>query len=560
MSRPEDEPAVDFAYPDIWERIAAEVPERIAIVCGDRRLTYGELDERANRLAHVLADAGLRADDKVAIELVNGPEYLETFYAALKLGCVPVNVNYRYVDTELVYLLDNADARALVFHSDFVATVAAAVGQCPRPPAVLLRVERSRPSEAPSESTAGSGDVPGANDYEHALAQAPPTRPQTGHTPSGDDLIFVYTGGTTGMPKAVMWPSRELYLSLWQSARPSRTPIDPLVSVRAGKRAVTMLPGSPLMHGTSLFMSMSTLCGGGTVVLVDAPGLVPEAVWDAVARERVGLLAIVGDAFARPLLAALDAHPGRWDLSCVQVIMSSGVMWSPETKRGLLDRLPAVQLIDSLGSTEGIMSRSVSTDADTTIGRARFAVSATMRVLAEDPTSGELHEVEPGSGEVGLVAVVGHVPLGYWKDPDKSARTFRSFEGRRHSIPGDMAIVEADGSITLLGRGSACINTGGEKVYPEEVEEIVKSHPAVFDCVCVGVPDERWGEMVVALYTVRDGDDEPSAHELDAFCRQRMAGYKRPKRFFAVGSLERSPAGKADHRRLRTRAAEMVAG
>ncbi len=557
VSRSEDEPAVDFAYPDIWERIAAEVPERVAIVCGDRRVTYGELDERANRLGNVLAEAGLRAGDKVAIELVNGPEYLETFFAALKLGCVPVNVNYRYVDTELVYLLDNAEARALVFHTDFSATVAAAVGQLARPPAVLLQVDRGRPAETAAEP--GTAVVPGARDYESTLDGGAPERPRTGHTPSGDDLIFVYTGGTTGMPKAVMWPSRELYLSLWQSARPGRTPIDPLVSVRAGKRAVTMLPGSPLMHGTSLFMSMSTLCGGGTVVLVDAPGLVPEAVWDAVARERVGLLAIVGDAFARPLLAALDAHPGRWDLSCVQVIMSSGVMWSPETKRGMLDRLPAAQLIDSLGSTEGILSRSVSTGADTTIGRARFAVSATMRVLAEDLTTGELSEVEPGSGVVGLLAVVGHVPLGYWKDPDKSARTFRSFEGRRHSIPGDMATVEADGSITLLGRGSACINTGGEKVYPEEVEEIVKSHPAVFDCVCVGVPDERWGEMVVALFTVRDSAVEPSAEELDAFCRQRMAGYKRPKRFFAVGSLERSPAGKADHKRLRARAAELVA-
>jgi 3-oxocholest-4-en-26-oate---CoA ligase len=548
----------DFAYADIWERIAAEAPDRIAVVCGDRRLSFGAFDERANRLANVLTDAGLRPGDKVAIELVNGLEYLETFYAALKLGCVPVNVNYRYVDTELAYLLDNADARALVFHDDFSATVATALAQLADPPPVLLCVERGVARSTGTVTGTASLTVPGARAYEEVLAEAASTRPHTGHTPSGDDLIFVYTGGTTGMPKAVMWQNRELYLSLWQSARPGKTPIDPLDAVRAGKRAITTLPCSPLMHGTSLFMSMSALSGGGTVVLIDAPGLQPEAVWDAVAREHVGMLAIVGDAFARPLLGALDDHPGRWDLSSVKVIMSSGVMWSPETKRGLLDRLPGIQLIDSLGSTEGIMSRNVSTGADATIGRARFAVSQTMRVLADDPATGALTEVEPGSGVVGMVAVVGHVPLGYWKDPAKSAVTFREFNGKRHSIPGDLATVEADGSITLLGRGSACINTGGEKVYPEEVEEIVKSHPAVFDCVCVGVPDERWGEMVVALYTLRDGTAAPPVEELDAFCKDRMAGYKRPKRYLPVASLDRSPAGKADHRRLRALAADLV--
>jgi fatty-acyl-CoA synthase len=534
-----------FSYARIWEGIAAAAPERLAVACGDASLTFGELDARADRVAHVLAAGGLGPGDKVAIELVNGPEYLEVFYGALKLGCVPVNVNYRYVDAELVYLLDNAEARALVFHTDFAATVAAALPSLAARPAVLLTVTRQP-----------GPDVPGARPYEDALAAAPAGRVDRPREPSPDDLIFVYTGGTTGMPKGVMWRNDDLYRSLWEMARGAKPPTDPVEAVRAGKRAATTLPASPLMHGTALWLALSALAGGGTVVLVPTPGLEAAAVWDAVQRERVALLAIVGDAFARPLLAALEAAPDRWDLSALVAIMSSGVMWSPETKKGLLAHLPHVQMIDSLGSSEGLMTRSIATAADTEIPRARFAVNERLKVLVDEDGTG-LREAVPGSGEIGLLAVGGHLPVGYWGDPVKSAQTFREFEGRRYSVPGDHATVDVDGTIQLLGRGSVCINTGGEKVFPEEVEEIVKAHPGVLDCICVGVPDERWGEMVVAVVQRRDPEtDHPDGDELDAFCRERMAGYKRPKRYLFLPGLHRSPSGKADYRKLRQLAAD----
>jgi fatty-acyl-CoA synthase len=306
------------------------------------------------------------------------------------------------------------------------------------------------------------------------------------------------------------------------------------------------------MHGTGLFITLSTLAGGGTVVLIDTARLDADGVWSAVEREGVRVLTIVGDAFARPLLAALDANPTRWDLSSLTAITSSGVTWSPETKRGLLAHFPHVTLIDSLGASEGIMTRTESR-ADDDIRPARFALSDRIAVITDD---GEL--VARGDGRVGLLGVGGPIPLGYYKDEAKTAATFRTVAGRRYSIPGDYATVDDDGTITLLGRGSACINTGGEKVYPEEVELAVRSYPGVFDCVVVGVPDERWGEMVVALVEPAAGAvlDEAA---LTVHCRSRLAGYKLPKRFLVLESLARSPAGKADYASLRTLAAARVA-
>ncbi len=499
-------------------------------MCGDRRLTFAQFDERAERFARVLRDAGLGPDDKVAIMCVNTPEFMEAFYAAQKLGCVPVNVNYRYVGAELAYLLDNSDAKALVYHDQFAATVRDALAALPaeRQPRVLCNVEQ---------------------EYEHALATA--TAEPIAYEPSPDDLIFVYTGGTTGYPKAVMWPSDDLYVSLWQMARPGTDPPDVATAIRAGKRAATLLPACPLMHGTGLFITLSTLSGGGTVVLLDTLRLDAEAVWSAIEREQVQVCTIVGDAFAWPMLAALDAHPERWNLASLRAITSSGVTWSPETKRGLLAHLPGITLIDSLGASEGIMTRT-ETRADDDIAPARFKASDRLVVVTDD---GDV--AEPGDGLIGMLGVGGAIPLGYYKDPEKTAATFRTVHGRRYSIPGDYATVESDGTIRLLGRGSACINSGGEKVYPEEVELALRSHPEVFDCVVVGVPDARWGEMVVALVQPSDGlvlDDDA----LHADCRQSLAGYKVPKRFIALESLQRSPAGKADYKLLREIAAKEV--
>ena len=518
-------------FAEVWGEIAHIVPDRDAVVCGERRVTWREFDDRAARLASHLWDAGLRPGDKVAIDLTNVPEYLETVFGALKAGCVPVNVNYRYLTDEVHYVLDNSDARAVVHAPQFADVVHSAIGGLDpdrRPSSVL--------------ETGGS--------YEAAIAMASPSGPWAERAPDGDDLVLLYTGGTTGMPKGVMWRNDDLYISIWQQGRPGTDPPDPIAAARAGKRTGTCLPSSPLMHGTGLFAAFVTLAGAGTVVLIEEPGLDPARIWGDVERHRVAVLTIVGDVFARPLLAALDAEPGRWDLSSLRAMTSSGVTWSPD---GLLRHLPGVMLIDSLGASEALMTRNVS-DASSEIKPARFVVNERLRVL--DEVNGV--EITPGSGEVGLLAVTGHIPLGYYKDEEKTAQTFRVVDGTRYSIPGDYATVDDDGTIRLLGRGSACINTGGEKVYPEEVELVLREHPGVLDCIVLGTPDDRYGETVVALLQAREGSTLDEA-DLTAWCRARISGYKRPKRFFTVGSLDRSAAGKADYKRLRAQAIDLVA-
>ena len=470
---------------------------------------------------------------------VNTTEYLEAFFGAQKLGCVPVNVNYRYVGSELAYLLDNSDAVALVFHDDFASTVGDALAALPSGAGpVCSSRSRTRPRAGRRCSTAHATTTRSWHPSIRAIRRRR-------REPSGDDLIFLYTGGTTGYPKAVMWRSDDLYVSLWQMARPGTEPPDVTTSINAGKQAATLLPACPLMHGTGLFIALSTFSGGGSVVLLDTPRLDPEAVWTAIEREHVQVCTIVGDAFARPLLAALHAEPQRWDLSSLRAITSSGVTWSPETKRGLLAQLPNVTLIDSLGASEGIMTRT-ETRASDAIAPARFKAGDRLVVVTDD---GEV--VRPGDERIGMLGVGGPIPLGYYKDAEKTAETFRTVAGRRYSIPGDYATVDADGTIRLLGRGSACINTGGEKVYPEEVELALRSHPDVFDCVVVGVPDTRWGEMVVAL--VQPAGAAFGESDLAVHCRTTLAGYKVPKHFVSVDSLQRSPAGKADYKLLRRR-------
>jgi acyl-CoA synthetase (AMP-forming)/AMP-acid ligase II len=433
-----------WSFAEVWSAVAAEVPTRPALVCRDRTITWHDFADRARRLASHLAGAGLGPGDKVALDMTNRPEYLESFYGALLLGAVPVNVNYRYVADEIAYVLENSDARAVVHDPAFADAVGAAIARLDARPATVLE------TGAP---------------YETALDSAPADGHWSARPPDGDDLIFLYTGGTTGMPKGVMWRNDDLYRALWQVARPGTEPADPAAAARAGKRAGTCLPACPLMHGTGLFITLSTLAGAGTVVLVDEIGLDAELLWSEVERNRVEVLTIVGDVFARPLLDALDRAPKRWDLGCLRAMTSSGVTWSPEVKAGLLRHLPDTTLIDSLGASEGLMTRTEST-AGADIKPARFAINERVAVL--DEHSGR--PVTPGSDEVGLVGVTGPIPLGYYKDEAKTAATFRTVGGVRYSIPGDYATVDPDGTIRLLGRGSACINTGGEKVYPEEVE------------------------------------------------------------------------------------------
>lgn len=527
---------VGWNFAAVWDGLAEVVPDRDALVCGDRRVSWADFAERASRLAWWLRQvAGVERGDKVAIDLTNRPEYLETFYAALKLGAVPCNVNFRYQAEEVHYVLDNSDAKALVHGPEFAGVAEDAVRRIrkPRRPELLE-----------------AGDA-----YERALAEAPRPSEWSATTPDGDDLIFLYTGGTTGMPKGVMWRNDDLYRALWASGHPRRPePPDPIEAARAGKRAATVLPAAPLMHGTGLFSSISVLAGAGTVVLVDRQGLDAELLWDTVAREGVQLLTIVGDVFARPLLAALQANPGRWDLSGLRAIQSSGVLFSPQVKQALLALLSGMTIVDSLGASEGLGPRHTSDASEERIESATFRVSDRVRVI--DPDTGR--DVEPGSEVEGLVAMTGNIPLGYYKDPIKTAATFPVYDGVRYSVPGDHATVAADGTVRLLGRGSACINTGGEKVFPEEVEAEVRKHPSVFDCLVVGVPDDRFGERVVALVQIAPSHDFDEA-ELTAWCRRGLAHYKTPRRFLVVDSLDRSAAGKANYTAMRRRAAELLA-
>jgi 3-oxocholest-4-en-26-oate---CoA ligase len=526
----------DWNFAAVWDGIAAIVPDRDAVVCGDRRITWGEFAARASRLAWFLqTEAAMVPGDRVAIDVTNRPEYLETFYAALKLGCIPVNVNFRYTANELHHLLDNSDAKALVHNPAFAKAAQQAakrIGRRWRP--MLLEV---------------------GEPYESALAASAPAAEWTPRPPSGDDLIFLYTGGTTGQPKGVMWRNDDLYVALWTSSHPQTPePPDPFAAARSGKRASTLLPAAPLMHGTGLFATLAALAGGGTVVLIDAPGLDPALVWDAVEREHVQTLTIVGDVFARPLLDTLREHPNRWDLSSLRAITSSGVLFSPDVKRGLLDLVPGLTIVDSLGASEGLGPRQSARASDTAISPAQFSVNERIRVV--DETTGR--DVTPGTDEVGLLAMGGRVPVGYFKDPEKTAATFRVLDGVRYSIPGDFATVENDGTVRLLGRGSACINTGGEKVYPEEVEAELRKHLSVVDCVVVGVPDERFGERVVALVQVRE-DHYLDEAEMLAWCRTKLASYKSPRRFLFVDSLQRSAAGKVHHNELRALAVQLLA-
>ena len=525
----------DWNYADVWETVAATVPDAPALVHGDRRLTWADLDRRADAVARALLDRGVKSQDKVAQYLYNCPEYLESVFASVKAGLVPVNTNYRYTEDELVYLWDNADAVAVVFHGCFTERIERIRDRVPRV-ATWLWVDD------------GSGPCPSwALDYESvATVAGERAAPPWGR--SGDDLIMLYTGGTTGMPKGVMWRQDDLFCRL-NNGNLIKVPEDGgLEGVR--KTIVgpgpKILPACPLMHGTGAFTAYGTMSVGGCVVMLPGRSFDAAQLLETVEAENVNVLAIVGDAFAKPILAALDAEPGRFSLSTVLAIISSGVMWSEETKRGLLRHHPTMMLIDAFSSSEALgMGTSVSsgTAAEHT---AHFRLGPDVRVI--DPATDS--DVVAGSGERGVLALGGRNPVGYYKDTDKTAATFKEIDGTRYSIPGDWAMVEADGSIQLLGRGSVCINTGGEKVFPEEVEEVLKRHPAVRDAIAVGIPDERFGEAVTAAVELRPGATA-TEEELVEGVRSHLAAYKAPRRIRIVDSLGRSPAGKLDYARHR---------
>ncbi|HZT68021.1 MAG TPA: acyl-CoA synthetase [Acidimicrobiales bacterium] len=531
-------------FADVWEIVAETLPDAQAQVQGDRRFTWGEMDRRANGIASALLGLGVEQQDKVVHYLYNCPEYLESMFGMYKAGLVPVNTNYRYADDELLYLWDNADAVAVVFHGAFAE-----------------RIERLRPRLPAIKGWIwvddGSGPCPDwATPYEEAAASHP-ERVEASWGRTGDDLYLLYTGGTTGMPKGVMWRQEDLFLNMNAGAL-RRYPADgDLDDVRAALTdpGPVQLPACPLMHGTGAFTSFAALGAGGSIVTLAGRAFDVEELLDTIQGEKVNTMAIVGDAFAKPMLAALDANPGHWDISSLVLVASSGVMWSEATKQGLLRHHPGMILADAFSSSEALgMGTSVSTGGSAT-RTAKFALGENARVITEDGK-----DVAPGSGEIGMVAVKGRgVPLGYYKDPEKSAKTFRVIDGERYSIPGDYATVEADGTLRLLGRGSVCINTGGEKVYPEEVEEAIKEHPSVADAVAVGIPDDRFGEAICALVEPRPGAEVDEA-DVIAHVKARLAGYKAPRRVLTIATVGRAPNGKVDYKRLREEAVARVAG
>ena len=533
-------------FADIWETISDTIPDEIALVNGDTRRSWRAYETRAASLANALAAAGLRPDAKIGLYGFNSNEYLEAQFAAFKVRGVPVNVNYRYVEEELVYLLDNADAEALFFDAQFAPRVAAIRDRLPK---LRLLIEIDD----------GSGEhLEGALRYEEVIAGNPPL-PRASY--SEDDIYMLYTGGTTGMPKGVMYRQGDFAFGLMLGydlrglPRP-RTREELAAAVKA-QRASGMAPVSlaacPLMHGTGLWLGVIIAHNlGGTAVTFRNAHFDPDDLWRIVEKEGVSDIAIVGDAFAKPMLAALEkarAEGRPRDLSALKVIISSGVMFTSEVKRGLLEFADAT-IIDAMGSTEGSMGMSMVSRAAPPGETARFLKNETTKVFTDDG-----REVVPGSDEIGMIANGGFTPIGYYKDPKKSAATFRVIDGHRYSFPGDYAKVAADGSLVLLGRGSVCINTGGEKVFPEEVEEALKAHASVYDCLVVGLPDDRFGERVVAVLSARPGHGVEE-RELTAFARTKLAGYKLPKRIVLVEEVRRAPNGKADYKWAKAVAAE----
>lgn len=528
-------------FADIWEHQADRYPQSLAQSQGDRTFSWAEFDRRADGIALTLLNAGVAHQDKVAQYMTNCPEYVESMFGLFKAALIPINTNYRYTQDELVYIWDNSDAVAVIFHGSFTDTC----------DAVRSRVPRVKTWIWVDDATSACPEW--AIPYESAAASAS-TRVTGPWGRSGDDMYFLYTGGTTGMPKGVMWLQDDMVSSLDAASKsPLPAHVDwSALDARSTKPGPMNLPAAPLMHGTGAFNAMWNLVLAGSVTTMMGRSFDANELLDTVQQHRVNSISIVGDAFAKPILRALNEHPNKWDITSLRVIISSGVMWSSETKAGLLEHNQRLIMIDSLGSSEAVGMASSTTTADGKADTAKFKLSPNTKVITEDG-----REVVPGSGERGRVALRGRTSIGYYKDPAKTAGTFIQIGGIRYTIPGDWAQVDADGTVQLLGRGSQCINTGGEKVYPEEVEEALKLHPSVADAAVVGVPDERFGEAITALVEACDGHAIDEATLIN-HVRQTLAAYKSPKRILEIATIGRAPNGKLDYKRLKSEALDRL--
>ncbi|MFJ4277213.1 acyl-CoA synthetase [Streptomyces massasporeus] len=535
---------MEYNLADLFESVVDVVPGREALVYADhpgtgteRRLTYAELDAAADRVGHHLLDSGIRPGEHLGLHLYNGVEYLQTVLGCLKARIVPVNVNYRYVEEELVYLYRDADLAALVFDAEFTDRVAAA-----RPRAERLRhlIRVGVPAPGAAETAC----------VEFAQVEALGAPGRGFPARSADDQFIIYTGGTTGMPKGVMWRQEDLFFAGLGGGAPTGEPVkkpeELAERVAAGGAGITFFPTAPLMHGTSTLTAFIGFNFGQRVVIHRK--FVPEEVLRTVEKERVSSISLVGDAMLRPLIDALSGPLRHIDRSSLFSVSSSGAIMSDTVRRQFQELVPNAMLLNNFGSSESGFNGTATEDSGPERG---FRVRVNARTQVVDPATRE----PVAAGEVGRVAQCGHVPLGYYNDPAKTAATFFEKDGERWVLLGDMATVDEEGVVTVLGRGSQCINTGGEKVYPEEVEQALKSHPDVYDALVAGVPDAQWGHHVAAVVQLRAGAAAPSLQDMQTHCRDRLAGYKIPRQLVITESIQRSPSGKADYRWAREVAA-----
>jgi acyl-CoA synthetase (AMP-forming)/AMP-acid ligase II len=520
-----------FNIADMYEIVADKVPSRDALVCGEQRATFAELDERANRLAHYLASRGVGAGHHVGLYLYNCNEYLEGMLACFKLRAVPINVNYRYVQDELLYIFDNADMVACIHNREFSPHIAEVRDAAPDLKN-LVYVE-----DGSDADTAAIGSV----EYQRAMEGQSAERDFAER--SDDDLFILYTGGTTGMPKGVMWPHKNVFFAAMGGGgwfHPDGAINTPeQIADRVGDFPIVGMALAPLMHGACWWYACIQLLAGNTVVLNPSRSLVGEEVWDIVEREKVNAISIVGDAMAVPLLDALDANPGRWDLSSIFSVGSGGAVFSESKQESFRQHFPNVFITNSFGSSE---SGNMGMDGGGRKGEGLGNVSKSEFMSVISDVEGEPHRhVEPG--EMGIFARSGFIPVGYYNDPVKTAKTIVEVNGKPWLLLGDEARLEEDNSITVFGRGSNCINTGGEKVFPEEVEQALKANPAIFDCLVVATPDERFGSKVTAVVSPR-GNAQLDLASVQEDARKHVAGYKVPRELHVVDEVPRAPSGK----------------
>jgi acyl-CoA synthetase (AMP-forming)/AMP-acid ligase II len=524
---------MEFNLANLFEAAVDAYPEREYLVADGKRRTYAQMEARANQLAHYLAGRGIGPGDHVGIYAYNSVEWVETAWAVFKLRAVWININYRYVKDELRYLLTNADLKALVFAREFSPLVAALAPELPDLRELVV-IEDGSDAET----------APGSVEFESALSGQSTERDFEPR--SGDDLYILYTGGTTGMPKGVVWRHEDVFYALGGGTDPvtNTRMTDPSVLIEKGAGGgMVHLPVAPLMHGATQWSVMGQSFVGSKIVLI--PKFDPDVVWRLVGEEDVNSVMITGDAMGKPLVEQLDApEAAEYDLSSLLAVVSSAALFSAPVKDQFFERLPNLVITDAIGSSEGGNNGMTVVTA----GNTAMKSGPTVHLLGQTVVFDEnLELVAPGSGVIGKIARSGDIPVGYYNDPKKTAEVFISVRGTRYVMPGDYATVEDDGSITLLGRGSIVINSGGEKIFPEEVESAVRSHPDVMDAIVCGAPDERWGQTVAAIVQPRAGHTAPSLEALQAHCRDFVAGYKVPRRLHVVDAVERSPSGKPDY-------------